>query len=120
MAVAGSGPPGAGARVHSRYADGTVVLEGRQPTRIRGPDPFALGCPHSVIRWDGDNGRLYQLREFDAQGTPVRDVDFTNPTYPNGTQRPGHPGPPHQHRWVAVNPANPAHGFRRGVAEPFP
>jgi hypothetical protein len=70
-----------------------------------------------VVRWDRVNGRVYQTREYDEHGFPVKDVDFTNPTFPNGTPRPGHPGPPHQHRWKPVDPNNPAAGFRRGIAE---
>jgi hypothetical protein len=108
------------ARAHSRYADGTTVLDGQQPLRITGPNPSASGCAHSVLRWDTINCRVYQAKEFDANGLPVRDIDFTNPTYPNGSMRPGHPGPPHQHRWVPVDPNRPAAGFQRGIAQPFP
>lgn len=107
-------------RIRSRYADGTPVLDGQQPPRITGPDPAAAGRPHSVLRRDRINRRLYQAREFDAAGHPVRDIDFTNPTFPTGRVRPGHPGPPHQHRWVPVDPNNLAAGFRRGIAETFP
>lgn len=106
--------------VHSVYADGTIVLDGEQPPRIAGPDAGAVGNPHSVIRWDTLRGRIYQLREYDAQGRPVRDVDFTNPTYPSGRMRPGHPGPPHQHRWVPVAVQGVMTGLRRGIAEPYP
>jgi len=60
-------------RIHSRYADGTPVFENSQPRRIGGPDPQCAGRAHSVIRWDAMNGRVYQLREFDAAGYPVRD-----------------------------------------------
>lgn len=107
-------------RVHSRYADGVAVFEGQQPPRITGPDPSAVGVLHSVIRWDHANGRVFQAREYTALGFPVRDLDFTNPTYPSGQLRAGHPGPPHQHLWTAVNTANPAAGFRRGGALPVP
>ena len=106
--------------MHARYADGTLVFEGQQPPRISGPDPAFQGRPHTVTRWDAVHGRAYQQREFDANGNPVRDIDYTNPTYPNGTARPGHPGPPHQHRWIPVDPANPRAGFRRGLPEPLP
>lgn len=68
-------------RVRSVYADGTRVLEGQQPPRITGPDPAASG-PHSVIRQDTINNRVYQAREFDAAGNPVRDVDFHKSNIP--------------------------------------
>jgi hypothetical protein len=81
--------------IRSIYADGTFVYEGQQPLRIVGPDPAASSTPHSVIRWDRVNGRVYQAREYGMNNQPIRDLDFTNPTYPNGTMRTGHPGPPH-------------------------
>ena len=40
------------------------------------------------------------MREFNSAGEPVRDIDFTSPTYPNGNPRPGHLPPPHQHQWL--------------------
>ena len=87
--------------VHSVYGDGTPVYEGQEPPRLgeAKPDPDAMG-PHSRLRWDVNNQRVYQAREFDVNGNPVRDIDFTNPTFPNGRVRPGHPGPPHQHSWI--------------------
>ncbi len=87
--------------VHSRYADGTLVLKSQLPPRLgeAKPDPNARG-PHSQLRWDTYNQRIYQMREFDASGQPVRDLDFTSPTYPNGNLRPDHLSPPHQHRWI--------------------
>jgi hypothetical protein len=121
-AVSSPSPEGgpSGPRIHSRYADNRPVYEGQEPPRIKRPDPAAEG-PHSVIRYDPINGRIYQTREFDAAGHPVRDVDFTNPTYPNGTVRPGHPGPPHQHRFFVNDPnVGPRSGFKRGGAEPMP
>lgn len=104
--------------IHSKYHDGTPVYEGQQPPRVPGPDPAATG-PHIVLRIDVVNGRVYQGREFDAQNHPVRDVDFTSPTFPDGTIRPGHPGPPHQHRFHVNDPRiGPRSGFKRGGPEP--
>ncbi len=91
--------------IHAVYADGTFVREGQQPARLVSPDRAALGVPHSVIRWDTVHRRVYQAREYGLGSQPVRDIDFTNPTYPDGTMRMGHPGPPHQHRWFAVDQA---------------
>lgn len=102
--------------IHSHYADGTLVYQGQQPRRISGPEPTAQGA-HSVLRWDTVNNKLYQAREFDATNHPVRDIDFTNPTY-RGRSRRGHPGPPHQHRWEINNPnVGPRSGFKRGRPE---
>ena len=97
----------------SRYADGTLVVGRQQPARISGPDPNAAG-PHTVLRWDQNNNRIYQGREYDADGYPVRDVDFTNPTYQSGRPRPNHVGPPHQHNWIVNDPrVGPRSGMRR-------
>jgi RHS repeat-associated protein len=114
-----SGIPAKGPKIHSRYADSTPVYEGQQPPRIKGPDLAAGGNPHTVLRPDSVNGRIYQGREFGEGNVPVRDVDMTNPTYPNGTPRPGHPGPPHQHPWIPNDPLNPRAGHRRGGPEPI-
>ena len=104
-------------RVRSVYADGTRVYEGQQPPRLpaynQSFDPAAQGAPHTVLRRDTINGRTYQAREYGPGNTPLRDIDFTNPTYPNGTMRPGHPGPPHQHPWNPLNPNNPGAGYIR-------
>ncbi len=106
--------------IHARYADGTPVYEGEQPPRLPDHRDPAAGGPHTVSRWDGKNGRIYQGREYDAAGNKVRDLDHTNPTFPNGTFRPGHPGPPHQHRWIANDPlVGPRFGLKRGGPEPL-
>lgn len=109
-----------GLLIHSRYADGRIVFNGQKPPRIYGPDPEAISS-HSVLRWDIRNNRIYQMREYDAAGFPVRDVDFTNPTFPrSGQPRPGHPGPPHQHLFAINNPnVAPRSGFVRGKSEPL-
>jgi RHS repeat-associated protein len=104
--------------VHSRYGDATPVFEGQQPARLPpGPDPDA-GGPHTRLRRDTVNDRIYQGREFDANGNPVRDIDFTSPTYRNGRPRADHPAAPHQHPWVPNSPENPKAGFKRGAGEP--
>jgi len=93
-------------RVHSRYADGTPVYEDEVPQRLPpGPDPAAEGA-HTRLRWDTINKRVYQGREFDAEGNPVRDIDFT--THPLAS----HPTP-HQHEWIPNIPGNPRSGHRR-------
>ena len=87
--------------MYACYADGTPVIKSQRPPRLGEPqpDPQALGA-HCQLRWDTVNQRIYQAREFDGIGQPVRDIDFTSPTYPNGTLRPDHVSPPHQHRWL--------------------
>lgn len=51
-------------------------------------------------------------------GVPVKDIDFTNPTFPNGTLRPDH-SVPEQHPWIPNDPANPKAGHKRGPGEPL-
>jgi len=107
--------------IHSRYSDGTPVYKDERPSRLsQGPDPDATGA-HSRLRHDEANDRVYQQREFDGDGNPVRDIDHTNPTYPDGTERPGHPGPPHKHDWEVNDPdVGPRSGFKRGDPEALP
>lgn len=52
------------------------------------PDPEAEGNPHTK---DGRRGRYDQTREFDSNGKPFRDIDFTDHGH-------GHPNP-HQHEY---------------------
>ena len=104
-------------RVHARYEDGTPVYEDEQPPRLGStkPDEDAEGA-HCQLRWDDQNKRVYQGREFDDSGKPVRDIDFTSPTFPNGNPRPGHLPPPHQHRWLD----NPTGGSYKRSKTPEP
>jgi hypothetical protein len=104
--------------VHSRYPDGTPVHEGDQPRKVTGPDPAADGAPHTVLKVDNVNNRIYKAREYGEGGTPVRDIDFTHPTYPNGTPRPNHTAP-EQHRYIPNDPDNPKAGYKRGPGEPL-
>ncbi len=104
--------------IYAKYADSTPVEKSARPSRISGPDINAIG-PHSVLRWDTINNRIYQRREYDASNHPVRDIDFTSPTFPrSGRMRPGHPAPPHQHRFYINDPKiGTTSGFVRGAAE---
>jgi hypothetical protein len=99
---------------HSRYADDLLVFKDQRPPRlVPGPDPAATSA-HTRLRWDEANGRIYQGREFDDLGHPVRDVDFTSPTYPNGGIRADHAPAPHQHRYEINDPrVGPKSGHRR-------
>ncbi|HVQ17092.1 MAG TPA: Ig-like domain repeat protein, partial [Vicinamibacterales bacterium] len=73
------------------------------------PDPEAEGAYSQLGQAEGRRvGKYDQAREFDADGKPVRDIDFTD----HGR---GHPNP-HQHRY---NP-NPTGGTpQRGDPEPL-
>jgi hypothetical protein len=114
----GSGPRGAGSDarrdIHSRYADGTPVYEGQQSDRFgaSGATPEAEGAPHTAIRWDGTNERIYATRTFGPDGQKRYDIDFTIPTTPDGRPRPGHSAP-EVHEWLPVDPDNPRAGVRR-------
>jgi RHS repeat-associated protein len=55
------------------------------------PDAEAEGPYSQLGQRDGRKGKYDQAREFDAEGKPVRDVDFTDHGRPNQ-----HPSP-HQH-----------------------
>jgi RHS repeat-associated protein len=108
----GANPP-----IHSRYSDATPVFEGQQPPKlgVARPTPSAQGG-HTQLRWDTVNGRLYQAREFNEAGQPVRDIDYTNPTYPSGAARPNHPPAPNQHPWKP----SPTGGSPERVNPPVP
>jgi len=73
------------------------------------PDQDAKGHPHSQLgQQQGRKGKYDQAREFDANGRPVRDIDFTD----HGRQHPN----PHQHRYLP----NPTGGTpMRGPQEPL-
>jgi RHS repeat-associated protein len=74
------------------------------------PDPEAEG-PHTQLGTkEGRNGPYPQAREFDAEGRPVRDIDFTD----HG--RPGQHNNPHEHPYRD----NPTGGTRqRGPEQPL-
>lgn len=64
--------------------------KGREPM----PDPEAAGAPHTQLGTkQGSNGPYTQGREFDADGRPVRDIDFTDHGRPDSHVN------PHQHIW---------------------
>ncbi|MEU0632857.1 hypothetical protein [Streptomyces sp. NPDC005989] len=109
--------PGDGRPIHSRYPDGSPVYEGEQPGKIRRPDPEATG-PHTVIQRDAVNDRVYKAREYDDDGNPVRDIDFTHPTFRSGRPRPDH-STPEEHLYIPNIPGNPQAGFKRGKGQPL-
>jgi len=75
------------------------------------PEPDAEG-PHSQLgQKDGRNGKYDQAREFDENGKPVRDIDFTDHGRPKD-----HPKP-HQHRYI---PNETGGTPKRGPTEPLP
>jgi len=84
----------------------------RSPSGEPIPDPEAAGAPHTQLgSKEGRNGRYPQAREFDADGKPVRDIDFTDHGRPDV-----HPNP-HEHPYQD----NPTGGTRqRGPSRPLP
>lgn len=80
--------------------------EGGEPA----PDPEAEGPYTQLGTKEGRNGSYPQAREFDAEGRPVRDIDFTD----HG--RPGQHENPHEHPYRD----NPTGGTRqRGPDQPL-
>ncbi|WP_343898889.1 RHS repeat-associated core domain-containing protein, partial [Chitinophaga japonensis] len=74
------------------------------------PDPAATG-PHTQLgSREGRNGTYNQAREFDQNGRPVKDIDFTDHGRPNQHTN------PHQHPYVE----NPTGGtMQRGNQQPL-
>jgi hypothetical protein len=109
--------------IYSQYADGTPVYKNQRPDRLPAtsrplPDPEALG-EHSRLRWDEHNQKIYQAREFDNEGNPVRDIDFTIPMDSFGKPRKNH-SVPEQHRWkVNDSEVGAKSGFKRSRGEPL-
>jgi hypothetical protein len=67
---------------------------------------------------DTINNRVYKAREYGEGGLPVRDIDFTHPTFPNGGLRPNHTTP-EQHLFIPNDPDNPRAGYKRGPGQPL-
>ena len=61
--------------------------------RTKEPVPEADGAYTQLGTKDGTKGKYPQAREFDAQGKPVKDIDFTDHGRPKN-----HPNP-HEHKW---------------------
>jgi RHS repeat-associated protein len=78
------------------------------------PDPEAAGKPHSQLGQraeSGGSGQKYdQAREFDANGKPVRDIDFTD------HNRPSQHTNPHQHHYKENSTGG---TLQRGKSEPL-
>jgi RHS repeat-associated protein len=82
------------ARKRKQYIPDTYVNDKPLPHNggVRIPDTDA---PHTQLGTRGDGEDKYpQAREFDENGNPVKDIDFTDHGYPEK-----HPAP-HQHPWV--------------------
>lgn len=75
------------------------------------PDPEATGAHSRIGTKESRRGGSYtQAREFDADGNPVRDIDFTDHGRPQNHTN------PHQHRHI---PQEQGGTRRRGSAEPL-
>ncbi len=68
-------------------------------------------APHTQLGTRNGRRRYRQAREFDKDGKPVRDIDFTDHNYPHL-----HPNP-HQHRWEENQTGG---SLQRGDPEPLP
>jgi hypothetical protein len=77
------------------------------------PDPAAAGNPHTRLRWDIINGRIYQGRQFKENGVPDCDIDFTAPTTTTGELRRKDVAIPHKQDWVENIPGNSRSGYKR-------
>jgi RHS repeat-associated protein len=100
-----------------------IVLTASKPDRTSGddlrrgphgepaPDPEAKGSPHTQLGVrEGRNETHPQAREFDENGKPVKDIDFTD----HG--RPEQHSNPHEHPYIP----NPTGGTpQRGPAQPL-
>jgi len=101
----GQGDGGGSGRYSGRYADGQKAYRTNVPrnpdTNIPEPDPAATG-PHSRLQPDAqDSSRTYSATEFDAEGNPVKRIDFAG--------RKGDPLP-HEHPY---NPATKGFGDKQ-------
>lgn len=74
------------------------------------PDPEATGPHTQVGTRQGRDGEYRQAREFDGDGKPVKDIDFTDHGRPETHTN------PHQHRW---QPNETGGTPRRGTQEPL-
>ena len=76
----GNAPNNASKRYSGRYADGEKAYRTNVPRDAKNtpvPDPAATG-PHTRLQPDAVNpGRPYSGTEFDANGVPVKRVDFS-------------------------------------------
>ena len=82
----------------------------RDEGKLPKADPEAGGAYTQLGQKEGRSGKYDQAREFDANGKPVRDIDFTDHGRPAN-----HPNP-HQHRYLP----NPSGGTpQRGPTEPM-
>lgn len=98
-------PAGAALGVLTKFSKLGKVAKGAKPGNYRpdralprdkhgNPIPDS-NAPHTQLGTKkGRNGDYTQAREFDANGRPVRDIDFTDHGRPQN-----HPNP-HQHRYV--------------------
>jgi hypothetical protein len=77
------------------------------------PDPDAGTNPHTRLRRDTINKRIYQARTFGDDGVPLKDIDFTVPTRPDGTAWDNSIPVPHEQKWFEVIPGRPSSGYKR-------
>lgn len=97
-------------KVPNSVPNGSAFPDRPLPRDQHGNPVPDTNAPHTQLGTrSGRNGDYPQAREFDANGKPVRDIDFT------GHGRADHPNP-HQHRYV---PNETGGSLRRGPSEPL-
>ncbi len=75
------------------------------------PDPDAAGNPHTQLgKKEGSKGDYNQAREFDSNGKPVKDIDFTDHGRPQNHTN------PHQHKY---QPSETGGTLQKGKQEPL-
>lgn len=96
-----------------KNADGTHNELRRSKGGTPEPYPEGRGAAHTQLgAKQGRKGEYRQAREFDEQGRPVKDIDFTNHGRPQN-----HPKP-HQHRYIENETGGTLQ--RMSEAEPLP
>ncbi len=83
----------------------------RNPDGTPAPDGEAAGRPHTRLgREEGSKGPYNQAREFNSNGKPVKDVDFTDHGRPQNHTN------PHQHPYISNKTGG---TLQRGKQEPL-
>jgi hypothetical protein len=99
----------------SIFADGTLVRNDEHPQRLPQPtwEYVKLHMGPRIEKRIMQNGRVFQERYYNEKGYPVKDVDYTSPTFPDGRPFADHAEPDHEHLWIMKNSEKPQDGWMR-------